>query len=425
MKNREKPTILIIDDDPDSLNMLMRYLHEAGFKTMIAPNGERALRQLELARPDLILLDVLMPGIDGFETCRRLKNRETTKDIPVIFMTALSEMVEKLQGFEVGGVDYVTKPLQHEEVLARLNAHLTIRRLQQRLQEQNVLLEEQNTRFQTLSEATFEGIIIHDNGRILEVNQTVEKMFGYSRADVFGKDVLAFITPEYRQIATTHIQTKDETPYEVEGIRQDGSIFPIEVHARIMPYQGRDVRIVAIRDMTWRKNMERKQSLLQKENLTLRSTLHDRYKFGDIIGKSPVMQEVYQAIANASASDANVVIYGESGTGKELVAHTIHHMSDRKKRRLWPSIAAQCRNPCLNASSLDTAKGHSPEQRRINPATSTGRMEEHCFWTRLANSPLPYRSNSCVPCKRRNTRPWVIRSVKKSMFALLLQPIKT
>lgn len=329
--DREKPTILIVDDDPGSLNMFMRYLHEAGFKTMIAPNGERALQQLELARPDMILLDVLMPGMNGFETCRRLKAREATRDIPVIFMTALSETVEKLQGFEVGGVDYLTKPVQHEEVLARINAHLTIRRLQQRLQEQNTLLEEQNARFRTLSEATLEGIVIHDNGQILEVNQAIEKMFGYPRADVFGKDVLAFITPEYRQVATAHIQTSDETPYEAEGIRQDGSVFPIEVQARTLPYQGRDVRIVAIRDLTWRKNMEHKQTLLQKENITLRATLQDRYKFGEIIGKSPVMQEIYQSIARASASDVNVVIYGESGTGKELVATTIHQLSERKR----------------------------------------------------------------------------------------------
>ena len=319
--------------------MLMRYLHEAGFKTMIAPNGERALQQLELARPDMILLDVLMPGMNGFEMCRLLKSREATRDIPVIFMTALSEMVEKLQGFEVGGVDYLTKPVQHEEVLARINAHLTIRRLQQRLQEQNTLLEEQNARFRTLSEATFEGIVIHDNGQILEVNQAMEKMFGYSRTDVFGKDVLEFINPEYHQVVTAHIQTRDETPYEVEGIRQDGSIFPIEVQAKILPYQGRDVRITAVRDLTWRKNMEHEQSLLQKENITLRSTLRDRYKFGEIIGRSPVMQEIYQSIAKASASDANVVIYGESGTGKELVARTIHHMSERKMNAF---VAVNC-----------------------------------------------------------------------------------
>ena len=127
--------ILIVDDDPASVNVLIKYLQSAGFRTLAAPGGERALRQLKLAQPDLILLDVLMPGIDGFETCCRLKEQEAFRDIPVIFMTALSDTVDKVKGFEVGAVDYITKPLQHEEVLARINAHLTIRKLQQQLRE--------------------------------------------------------------------------------------------------------------------------------------------------------------------------------------------------------------------------------------------------------------------------------------------------
>jgi len=335
----EKPTILVVDDDPASVKALIKYLHLSGFETTVAPSGERALRQLELAQPDIILLDVLMPGMDGFETCRRLKEHEATRDIPVIFLTALSETVDKVKGFEVGGVDYLTKPVQHEEVLARIDAHLTIRKLQQRLQEQNTLLEEQNERFRTLSEATFEGIFIHDEGRILEVNQAMEKMFGYQRSEVLGRNVLEFVPPEFHQIVLEHIRTKDETPYEAEGIKKDGSIFPVEVQARTMPYQGRDVRIVAIRDLTWRRAMEEERALLRKENIVLRSTIKNHYKFGEIIGKSHIMQEVYQLIVKASVSDANVLICGESGTGKELVARTIHQRSERKEQTF---LAVNC-----------------------------------------------------------------------------------
>jgi len=106
-----KVTILLVDDNIGNLNVLLDYLSDSDFETLIAPDGERALQQIEYVRPDLILLDVMMPGIDGFETCRRLKANETTKDIPVIFLTALSETVDKLKGFEAGGVDYITKPL--------------------------------------------------------------------------------------------------------------------------------------------------------------------------------------------------------------------------------------------------------------------------------------------------------------------------
>jgi DNA-binding response OmpR family regulator len=214
--NMSKATILVIDDDPASVNVLIKYLQSAGFRTLAAPSGERALRQLKLAQPDLILLDVLMPGIDGFETCCRLKEQEAFRDIPVIFMTALSDTVDKVKGFEVGAVDYITKPLQHEEVLARINAHLTIRKLQQQLQEQNfqleeqnTLLEEQNERFRKLSEATFEGILIHDKGLILESSQRLEQMFGYQRSEVLGKNVLDFVAPASRDVALQYVQIAD------------------------------------------------------------------------------------------------------------------------------------------------------------------------------------------------------------------------
>ena len=141
----EETSILVIDDDPASVHALMEYLHTEGFRTTIAPSGERALQQLERAQPDIILLDALMPGgMDGFETCRRLKANEVTRNIPVIFMTALTDTVDKVKGFEAGGADYITKPLQHEEVLARVNVQLTLRKSQQQLQAQNVLLEKQN-----------------------------------------------------------------------------------------------------------------------------------------------------------------------------------------------------------------------------------------------------------------------------------------
>ena len=134
-------TILIVDDTPANLSVLAECLSEAGYSLLVAEDGEDALALTERCVPDLILLDVMMPGIDGFTTCKRLKERATTRDVPVIFMTALTDTAEKLRAFEAGAVDYVTKPIQHEEALARINTHLTIRRLQRQLQEQLALKE--------------------------------------------------------------------------------------------------------------------------------------------------------------------------------------------------------------------------------------------------------------------------------------------
>ncbi|MBE2220419.1 MAG: hybrid sensor histidine kinase/response regulator [Anaerolineae bacterium] len=127
--------ILIVDDNVTNLKVVINYLKTQGLEIITARNGESCLERAGYAQPDLILLDVQMPGIDGFETCRRLKANELTQNIPVIFMTALSDIDDKVRGFEAGGVDYVTKPIQVEEVGARVQTHLTIRQLQQEMAE--------------------------------------------------------------------------------------------------------------------------------------------------------------------------------------------------------------------------------------------------------------------------------------------------
>ncbi len=137
-------TILLVDDLPANISVLFDFLTDNGFKVLVAQDGLRALKKAEMVKPELILLDVMMPGIDGFETCTRLKANPKTADIPVIFMTALTDTVDKVRGFSVGAADYITKPIQQEEVLARIHTHLNIRRLQQELQHRGEELEKRN-----------------------------------------------------------------------------------------------------------------------------------------------------------------------------------------------------------------------------------------------------------------------------------------
>ena len=124
-----RPTILIIDDQPATLNLLIEAFEPAGFDVLVALQGEMALMLLNQVTPDVILLDAVMPGIDGFETCRRLKQRPGLALVPVIFMTGLSETDDIVQGLQAGGVDYVTKPVAPTEVIARVKVHLANARL--------------------------------------------------------------------------------------------------------------------------------------------------------------------------------------------------------------------------------------------------------------------------------------------------------
>ncbi|MBN8826878.1 MULTISPECIES: sigma-54 dependent transcriptional regulator [unclassified Spirosoma] len=150
-------TILIVDDMPNNISVLFETLTRFNYKVLVARDGKNAIEQAGLAQPDLILLDVMMPGMDGFETCRRLKQNPATEVIPVLFMTALAETIDKVNGFNMGAVDYITKPFQLPEVLARINTHLMLRRLQQELEEANTHLEQRVAeRTESLSKALAE-----------------------------------------------------------------------------------------------------------------------------------------------------------------------------------------------------------------------------------------------------------------------------
>ncbi len=192
-------TILLVDDTPANLGVLFDYLSQRGFTVKVVQSGESALDFMQTDKPDIILLDIIMPGMDGFEACRRLKETDDTRDIPVIFMSALSETVDKVKGFEVGGVDYISKPFQVEEVLARVTMHVTLQNLQRNCQEKNIQLQQEiNQRQQAedqlrvLSRAVEQSastIVITDlHGTIEFVNPEFSKTTGYSYEEAIGKN---------------------------------------------------------------------------------------------------------------------------------------------------------------------------------------------------------------------------------------------
>jgi len=132
--------ILIVDDTPENLTVLRSILAKEGFRVRPALNGDLALKAVQAELPDLILLDIMMPEMDGYEVCRQLKSDPKTSDIPVLFISALDGTADKVKGFQYGGVDYITKPFQHEDVLSRVQTHLSLRSMQKELQEKNMLL---------------------------------------------------------------------------------------------------------------------------------------------------------------------------------------------------------------------------------------------------------------------------------------------
>jgi len=210
-----KPKILVVDDTPASLKLLSELLRAEGYEVRSAIDGELALESAIDNPPDLVLLDIMMPGIDGFEVCRRLKAHPVTRQVPVIFVSTLSDTEEKVQGFQLGAVDYVSKPYQREELLARVRTHLEIERLRNRLEDavaersSQLRQSEQklrttlddyvsaHTHLRTLLDTIPDLVWLKDpNGVYLACNRQFERLYGAREAEIVGKTDRDFVSVE-------------------------------------------------------------------------------------------------------------------------------------------------------------------------------------------------------------------------------------
>lgn len=182
MTSSSEATIMIVDDNHQNLRLLSGILSNRGYRVRIAPGGTMALKSIEKSLPDLILLDIMMPDIDGYTVCKQLKADEKTSDIPIIFISALNEVFDKVQAFSVGGIDYITKPFEIEEVLVRVKTHVTFRIMQKQQQQQNEYLQKQITERQRAETALREA---HDvleqrvqerTSELLQVNKKLQRL---------------------------------------------------------------------------------------------------------------------------------------------------------------------------------------------------------------------------------------------------------
>ena len=287
--------ILIVDDNPSNLGVMVDLLESEGHRVLVARNGPEGMQRANNDRPDLIILDVMMPGENGFAVCRSLKAGETTRNIPVIFMTALDDLNDKLEGFGAGGVDYVTKPVQIAEVVTRVRTHVELSAMRRQLIAQNrELLEirdelEERVRVRTaaltaeieerrhaqleLQKSSEQIRDLYDNapcgyhsldqdGHIVRINDTQVNWLGYPRSELVGRPLTDFLAPRSVRLFNKEFPKFKERGWvrdlEIQLIRRDGSCLPVLLSATAI--RDGDGRFVMTRttlyDLSERKQAE-------------------------------------------------------------------------------------------------------------------------------------------------------------------------
>ncbi len=213
MKNNKAVDILIVDDNPDNLDLLKKILEAEGYNTRCAPDGRTAFMLAFNAPPDLILLDILMPEMDGYAVCQKLKHDKITREIPVIFISSLDDATDKVEAFKVGGVDYIIKPFNPEEVLMRVQTHIELRRMRLDLEslvaERTSKLQESENKIRLLLDSTAEAIYGLDmDGNCSFANKACIQILGYKTTDeLIGQNMHDLIHHSY----------PDATPYPIQG----------------------------------------------------------------------------------------------------------------------------------------------------------------------------------------------------------------
>ncbi|NLV27951.1 MAG: response regulator [Methanomicrobiales archaeon] len=227
-------TILVVDDTPASVGMIQVALEQENYQVLIAISGEKALERIEFIKPDLILLDIMMPGIDGYETCLQIKSNEKTKEVPIIFLSALSDTFDKVKAFSIGGVDYLTKPVEPEELLIRVKTHIRLNQLERELQNAkkelenrvelrsielinaNKILVEKEELLKGIFDLSPIGIgVFLPDGKIHDFNPALEDFFGVKHStDLTAYNL--FIDPNISQNIINRVKSGE--PQEYEGL---------------------------------------------------------------------------------------------------------------------------------------------------------------------------------------------------------------
>ena len=359
-------SVLVVDDESESLTLLSGMLASGGYHVRSADSGQLALASVAAWLPDLILLDIRMPGIDGFEVCRRFKASEGRRNIPLMFISAATEVEERVEGLALGAVDFVSKPFRREELLARVRTHLELGRLRAHLEEQvsqrtlelratvERLLESEE-RFRSMADTAPVMIWVSGTDKLrtffnkvwLEfTGRTIEQELGEGWAKGVHPDDLDRCIAIYSE----SFDARRSFRMEYRLRHADGEFRWVldEGVPRFTPdgtfagYIGSAIDVTEIRHATEQlqtaySDIEKLKQQLEQDNLYLQEEI--KLEHHGVVGESEKIHHVLRKAEQVAKTDASVLILGETGTGKELIARAIHEASKRRQR---PMVKVNC-----------------------------------------------------------------------------------
>ncbi len=332
--------ILVVDDTPENLSVLRQLLTEQGYLVRPAVSGEIALNAVKSQIPDLILLDILMPKMDGYEVCNILKSNEQTAHIPIIFISALTETEGILKAFQVGGVDYITKPFKTEEVMARVHTHLELQNAIREKDESHQLLQASHMMLQTILESIDNAIVTVDNHlQIINTNWPLDSICGdlSGTGTTFQERLKNGNGPCVEALHQALNSKKKVKEYRVKCNCEGQANRTLVLNATPLIGQQNESTgaVLVIRDITRLESLEKK--------------LLEQHSYRSIIGKNEIMQKIYALLEQTADLDVNVLVCGNSGTGKELIAEAIHSAGSRASE---PLVKVNC--AALSESLLES-----------------------------------------------------------------------
>jgi PAS domain S-box-containing protein len=233
-------SVLIVDDTPENINILGHIMARGDLNISVAPNGEKALELIGKNKPDLILLDIMMPGVDGYEVCEKLKQDEATKDIPIIFLTALSGLENIVKGFNAGGIDYITKPFDEREVICRVTSQLQLQKTRNELVQSQKDLAQSEKLYRTIIEKVPEYIFQLDPDRNFIFANQVFSELGYAPEELKGKPLIELIATDNKnelveEIATRYVGPQAPVDIAVElEVNADSTIYELMQTSKIL-----------------------------------------------------------------------------------------------------------------------------------------------------------------------------------------------